>query len=55
MKNSKNEKIVKSNCQHYFYMRINLSSIGLKINLSTMPITSLVDLFLTCNFVLQKI
>ena len=35
MKDSKNEKTVKSNRQRYFHMIINLGSIGPKINLST--------------------
>lgn len=55
MKDSKNEKTVKPNRQHYFHMIINLGLIGPKINLSTMPITSLVDLLLTSNFASQKI
>lgn len=55
MKDSKNEKTVKSNRQSYFHMIINLGSIGPKINLSTMYITSLIDLLLTSNFASQKI
>ena len=55
MKDSKNEKTVKSNRQRYFHMIINLGSIVPKINLSTMHITSLVDLLLTSNFASQKI
>ena len=55
MKDSKNEKTVKPNRQHYFHMIINLGLIEPKINLSTMPITSLVDLLLTSNFASQKI
>jgi hypothetical protein len=55
MKDSKNEKTVKPNRQHYFHMIINLGSIGPKINLSTMHITSLVDFLLTSNFPSQKI
>ena len=55
MKDSKNEKTVKPNRQRYFHMIIKLGSIVPKINLSTMHITSLVDLLLTSNFAPQKI
>lgn len=39
MKDSKNEKTVRLNRQHYFHIIINLGSIGPKINLSTMQMT----------------
>ena len=55
MKDSKNEKTVKPNRQHYFHIIINLGSIEPKINLSTMHITSLGDLLFTSNFASQKI
>ena len=55
MKDLKNEKTVKPNRYHYFNIIIKLGSIGPKINLSTIPITSLVDLLRTSNFVSQKI
>ena len=41
MKDPKNEKTFKTNRQRYFHMVINLGSIGPKINLWTMHITSL--------------
>ena len=44
MEDSKKEKTVKPNRQRYFHMIIKLGSIVPKINLSTMHITSLVDL-----------
>ena len=55
MKDSKNEKIVKSNRQRYFNIIINLSSIRPTINLWKMPITSLIDLLLTSHFASQNI
>lgn len=55
MKSSKNAKTAKSNRQRYFHMIIKLGSILQKINLSTMDITSLVDLLRTSNFASQKV
>ena len=54
MEDSKKEKTVKPNRQRYFIMIICLGSIGTKINLRTMLITSLVDLLLTFHFPSQK-
>ena len=55
MKDQKNEKTVKTNRQRFFHMIIKLGSLGSKIILCEMCITSLVD-FLDCsNFVSQKI
>lgn len=55
MKSSKNSKTVKSNRQRYFHMIIKLGLILQKINLSTMDITSLVDLLRISNFSSQKV
>jgi len=54
MEDSKKEKTVKPNRQRYFHMIISLGSIVPKINLSTLLISSLVDLLLTSNFPSQK-
>lgn len=54
MKDLKKEETIKPKRHHYFNMIIKLGSIGPKINLSTLPITSLVDLLRTSHFVSQK-
>lgn len=55
MENKKNKARPITNRHRYFQMVINGGSLGPNIILSTLSITSLVDLLLACNFVSQKI